>query len=84
MSEQRVNIEAAQEMLDIVNLWGSRPEIRDKLFKATAGAENSLLALVLTGVELGYWPNTPEANQFLLDKLRIAFQMGYYSRSITK
>lgn len=70
-------------MLGIVRLWGFQPEVKDKLARATAAAENSLLGLVLTGVEVGYWSNTPESNQFLLDKLRIAFQMGYYSRSIT-
>jgi len=80
---KEVNIEAAQEMLGIVRLWGFQPEVKDKLARATAAAENSLLGLVLTGVEVGYWSNTPESNQFLLDKLRIAFQMGYYSRSIT-
>ena len=83
MKEHEVNIEAAQEILEIVKLWGFQPEVKDKLAKATAAAENSLLGLVLTGVELGYWPNTPESNQFLLDKLRIAFQMGCYSRSIS-
>jgi len=82
MKELKVDIEAAQEMLDIVRKWGFQPEVRDKLAKATAAAENSLLGLVLTGVEVGYWPNTSESNQFLLDKLRIAFQMGYYSRSV--
>lgn len=82
MEEHKVNIEAAQEMLETVKLWGFQPEVKDKLARATAAAENSLLGLVLTGVEVGYWANTPESNQFLLDKLRIVFQMGYYSRSI--
>ena len=81
--EREVDTEAAQQILQTVNLWRLRPEVRDKLAKATDAAENSLLGLVLTGVTLGYWPNIPEANQYLLDKLRIAFQMGYYSRSIT-
>ena len=83
MKECKVDIEAAQEMLETVNLWGLQPEVKDKLAKATAAAENSLLGLVLTGVEVNYWSNTPESNQFLLDKLRIAFQMGYYSHSVT-
>jgi len=78
MKEREVDIEAAQKMLETVKQWGLRPEVRDKVAKATDAAENSLLGLVLTGVEAGYWPNTPESNQFLLDKLRIAFQMGYY------
>lgn len=83
MKEFEVDIEAAQEMLETVKLWGFRPEVKDKLAKATEAAENSLLGLVLTGVKVGYWANTPKSNQFLLDKVRIAFQMGYYSRSIT-
>jgi len=82
MEELKVDIEASLEMLDIVERWGSQPEVRDKLAKATAFAENSLLGLVLTGVKVGYWPNTSESNQSLLNKLRIAFQMGYYSRSV--
>ena len=83
MQERNVDIEAAQNMLDVVKEWGFRPEVKEELARATATAENSLLALVLTGVEAGLWPNTPESNQFLLDKLRIAFQMGYYSRSVS-
>lgn len=83
MKEREIDIDAAQDMLDIVKQWGFRPEVKEKLAEATAAAENSLLGLVLTGVEVGYWPNTPESNQFLLDKLRIAFQMGYYSRSVS-
>jgi len=83
MQERKVDIEAAQNMLDTVKRWGFRPEVKDKLAEATAAAENSLLGLVLTGMEVGYWSNTPESNQFLLDKLRIAFQMGYYSRSVS-
>lgn len=82
MHERDVNIEASQDMLDVVKKWGLRSEVKEELSKATAAAENSLLALVLTGVAVGLWPNTPESNQFLLDKLRIAFQMGYYSRSV--
>jgi len=83
MQERKVDIDAAQNMLEIVKEWGFRPEVKDKLAKATAEAENFLLGLVLTGMEVGYWPNTPESNQFLLDKLRIAFQMGYYARSVS-
>lgn len=82
VAECKVDIEAAQEMLETVKLWGFQPEVKDKLAKATEAAENSLLGLIVTGVKVGYWSNTPESNQFLLDKLRIAFQMGYYSRSV--
>lgn len=83
MQERKVDIDAAQNMLDTVKQWGFQPGVKEKLAQATDAAENSLLGLVLTGVEVGYWPNTPESNQFLLDKLRIAFQMGYYSRSVS-
>lgn len=83
MIGRNVDIDAAQAMLKVLEEWGFRPEIKDKLAKATADAENFLLCLVLTGVEVGYWPNIPESNQFLLDKLRIAFQAGYYARSVS-
>lgn len=83
MQERKVDIDAAQEMLKIVELWGLRPEVKENLAKALAAAENSLLGLVLTGVEKGLWSNTPESNQFLFDKLRIAFEIGYYSRSVS-
>jgi len=83
MQERKVDIDAARRMLDVVKQWGFRPEVKEELARATYAAENSLLGLVLTGVEVGLWPNTPESNQFLLDKLRIAFQMGYYARSVS-
>lgn len=83
MQEREIDINAAQNMIEIVKKWGERPEVREKLAKATHNANNSLMGLVLTGVAVGTFPNTPESNQFILDKLRIAFQMGYYARSVS-
>jgi len=83
MQEREVDIDAALNMLDIVKQWGFQPEVKEKLARATDAAENSLLGLVATGVKVGLWPNTPESNLFLFDKLRIAFQMGYYARSVS-
>jgi len=78
MKNREIDIDAAQAMLEAVKEWLLQPEVQGKVTKATDDAENALLGMVLTGTLKGYWPNTPEANQFLLDKLRIAFQMGCY------
>jgi len=78
MNQHEVDIDAAQKMLEAVKEWLLQPEVQGKVTKATDDAENALLGMVLTGTLKGYWPDTPESNQFLLDKLRIAFQMGYY------
>lgn len=82
MPDIEVNIEHALSMINIVQEWGNRPENKCKLSQATTAATNSLMALILTGVQAGYLPNLPKNNQLLFDKLMIAFQMGYYSRSI--
>jgi len=78
MQERKVNIDQAQKMLSIVQEWGQSPEIKADLGQAHARAENSLLALVLTGVASGLLPDKPLVNQIVLDKLRIAFEVGYY------
>lgn len=82
MQERKVDIDKAQEFLSVLEEWGRRPEIKPSLSAAHFSAENSLLALVLTGVASGLVPDGPEVNQFILDKLRITFEMGYYYHSL--
>jgi hypothetical protein len=80
--EFKVDISKALAMIDIVKHWGEWPEIKKDLAPARKGAVNSLMALILTGTQVGAFPNNPEFNQLLLDKLAIAFDMGYYSHSM--
>ena len=82
--EFEVDIDKALDMVDIVQKWGERPDIKKDLAPARINAVNSLMGLILTGTQAGYFPNTPEINQLLLDKLAIAFDMGYYACSIRK
>lgn len=84
MPEKKVDVDAVMNMLDTVQQWSERPDIKDQIAKALVNAENLLLGLVLTGVAAGLWPGTPEANQFLSDKMRIAFEAGYYFKSVSK
>lgn len=70
--------------MDTVQQWSEGPDIKDQIAKAMTNAENLLLGLVLTGVVAGFWPTTPESNQFLLDKMRIAFEARYYFKSVSK
>jgi hypothetical protein len=76
-----VNIDLALDMIKIVQEWGERPEIKDDLVHERKLAGNSLMALILTGVKIGMFPNIPEHNQLLLDKLAIAFDLGYYAHA---
>ena len=82
--EFKVDIDKALDMVDIVKKWGERPDIKKDLSPARINAVNSLMGLILTGTQAGIFPNIPEFNQLLLDKLAIAFDMGYYSCSIRK
>lgn len=77
--EFEVDIDKAMEMIDTVKQWGERSEIKKDLAPARVNATNSLVGLILTGTETGSFPNTPEFNQLLLDKLAIAFDIGYYA-----
>jgi hypothetical protein len=81
MLNREVDIDLALLMIDTVKKWGQRPEIKDKLLLARRKATNSLMGLILTGVKTGDFPNIPEHNQLLLDKLAIAFEMGYYAHA---
>lgn len=76
-----VDIDRAQEILDLVQKWGDRPEIKKDLVPARMDAYNSFVAMILTGTVAGIFPNTPEFNRQLLDKLAIAFDCGYYARA---
>ena len=78
----KVDIDKAADLIDIVKKWGERPEIKKDLIPARENATNSLMGLILTGTAAGYFPNIPEFNQLLLDKLAIAFDMGYYAHSV--
>ena len=80
--EFEVDIDKALDMIGVVKKWGERPEIKNDLAPARVNATNSLMGLILTGTQTGDFPNIPEFNQLLLDKLAIAFDMGYYARSM--
>jgi hypothetical protein len=77
-----VDIDKAKTTLDEVYEWGSSPEHLGPVSKAKEEYNNSLMALVLTGSASGLLDNNVAVNQFVLDKLRIAFEMGYRACSL--
>jgi len=82
MADFEVDVDKARDIIDTIQNWGERPEIKKDLAPARVAAHNSLMALILTGTVTGCFPNIPEFNQLLLDKLAIAFDMGYYAHSM--
>jgi hypothetical protein len=78
-----VDIDKALDMIDTVKNWGERPEIKKDLAPARVSAVNSLMGLIVTGVATGLFQNNAESNQVILEKLAIAFDMGYYARSLS-
>lgn len=78
-NEYKVDLNNALERLETVDKWGQQPEISKDLVPARAKAANSLLGLILTGTQAGFFPNTEAFNQLLMDKLTTAFDMGYYA-----
>lgn len=79
VDEYEVDIDKAMERITTVEEWGQQPEIRKHLVPARLESTNSLMGLILTGTRAGAFPNTKEFNQLLMDKLTIAFDLGYFA-----
>ncbi|MCJ7791991.1 MAG: hypothetical protein MUP49_06270 [Dehalococcoidia bacterium] len=77
-----VNIEKAQAAMDFMTDYIKHNS--EKISKAEAAAKNSLMGLILTGVETGVFNNaTPQITQ-IRDKIFMAFDFGYFYGSNKK
>ena len=78
LHEEKVDIDQAKAMMKVMSSWVSQPDIRKELDVAEDAAKNYILSLILTGVVTGDFPNIPECNTRLREKLVMAFDIGYY------
>jgi hypothetical protein len=74
----RVDIDKAQAMMEFMAHWTVRPEISRRVVEALAENQNTLYAMVLTGVEEGIIPNASLSTTRFRDKLIMAFQIGLH------